>query len=77
MRPVAVDVGSNASGEVTDLTVLAPETISGGSVDETIRIDDGHDIEVVVVQGLSDKRILATVAADELVSHVLNGLEKD
>lgn len=40
----------------------------------TIRVDDGHDVEVILVNDVGDEGILLAVALDELVGHVLDRL---
>lgn len=47
--PVAIDVGANAAVSAEGLAILAPKTVSGLRVDETVGVHDWHDVEVKVV----------------------------
>jgi hypothetical protein len=47
--------------------------MSGGL---TIRVDDGEDVEVIVVQGAPDNSIVVLVAQNKLVGEILDGLSK-
>lgn len=47
--PVTVDVTTDTASRWRGLAVLAPQTIAGLRVRETIRVDNGEDVEVVCV----------------------------
>lgn len=92
VRPVAVDVTANAGASRDGLTVLAPETVGGLSVDEayhyelvtiqtrswvmlTIRVDNGGDVKVVLVNNSLDSSV-RSVLGQQLVGQVLGSLEQ-
>jgi hypothetical protein len=49
VRPVPVDVSSDAASCWCGLTVLAPHAVSGLGVGEAIRVNNGEDVKVVFV----------------------------
>jgi hypothetical protein len=55
--PVAVDVTADTCVTAHSLSVLAPKTISGLRIEEAIRIDDGRDVEVELIDERFDGRI--------------------
>ena len=57
VRPVAVDISTDTALSTDGLAVLAPETISCLCVDKSIRVDNGHDVEVELVDDSLDARI--------------------
>lgn len=72
--PVAVDVAADARGARVGLAVLAPETVAGLGVDEAVRVDDGEDVELVLVDEGLDGGVGAVVG-QEVVGLVLGDLE--
>lgn len=92
VRPVAVDVTTNTGAARDGLTVLAPETVGGLSVDEayhhdlaiihtrrwvmlTIRVDNGGDVKVVLVDNSLDSSV-GSVLGQQLVGQVLGSLRQ-
>jgi hypothetical protein len=67
--PIPVDVTTNAAGCRGGLAVFAPHAVAGLSVGEAIGVDDGEDVEVVLVLVTGDRGISG---AEELVCGVLN-----
>lgn len=49
VRPVTVDVTTDAGVTADGLTVLAPQSVRGLGVDEAVRVHDGRDVEVELV----------------------------
>ena len=49
MSPVSVDIAANAGGSWGRLAVLPPQTVAALCESETIRVDDGENVEVVLV----------------------------
>ena len=47
--PVAVDVAADAGGPGVGLAVLAPQAGGGLRKNKTVRVDDGEDVELVLV----------------------------
>jgi hypothetical protein len=72
VRPVAVDVSADAAVSADGLAVLAPETISCLGVDESVWVDNGHDIEVELVDDSLDVGIRG-VLSEQLPGEVLCG----
>lgn len=76
MWPIAVEIDSPACVRLVcarkrRLTILAPQAILRLSVDETIRVDKGDEIEVVVIKE-GAYQLVFTIPIDQLVSQVLD-----
>jgi hypothetical protein len=67
--PVAVDVAADAAGRGCGLAVLAPHSVGGLSVGKAVRVDDGEDVEVVLVLEAGSCGI---GGGEELVCCILN-----
>jgi hypothetical protein len=74
--PVSVDVAADACASCIGLTVLAPKTLVGLSVNEAVGIDHGEDIEVVLVEETFDLRV-RVVLGHEVICEVLVGHGRD
>jgi hypothetical protein len=74
VRPVSVEVDAPA-GRIGSwrwgLAVLAPEAVVGLGVYEAVWVDEGDEVEVVVVDERGDEFVFA-VAGDELVCEVFD-----
>jgi len=70
VRPVAIDVSANAAVSADGLAVLAPETIRCLGVDKTIWVDNGHDVEIKLVDNSLDVGI-RSVLGEQLPGEVL------
>jgi hypothetical protein len=67
--PVAVDVAANAAGRGCGLAILAPHSVGGLGVGETVRVDDGENVEIVFVLEAGSCGI---GGGEELVCCILN-----
>lgn len=68
--PVTVDVTANASAASVGLTVLAPQTSVGLGEDEAVRVNNGEDVEVVLVDEALDLGV-GVVLGQEVEGQVL------
>lgn len=68
--PVAVNVSSDTATAANGLAVLAPEAVICLGVDKAIGVDDGHDVEVELVDDGLDARVRG-VFGEQLPGHVL------
>lgn len=76
VRPVTVDVSTNAAASADGLAVLAPESVGCLTVDETVRVDYRHDVEVELVNnGLNV--CIRGVLREQLPREVLRGHSGD
>jgi len=62
--PVAVYVSAYTGVAADGLTVLAPETVGGLAVEEAVRVDDGCDVEVELVDERLDSSICGVFGED-------------
>lgn len=76
IRPVAVHIRADTAASADGLTVLAPQTVVCLRVDEAVGVDDGHDVEVELVDGSLDVGIRG-VLGKQLPGHVLGGHRGD
>lgn len=74
--PVAVDVVAEAAAAGGGLAVLAPQAVGGLGVDEAVRVDDGEDVEVVLVDEALDLGV-GGVLGQQVVGNVLVGHRAD
>lgn len=72
--PVAVVVSADARLAAARLAVLAPQTVVGLSVQEAVWVDNGHDVEVKLVDERTD-RCVGRVLGQKVPGHVLGGLQ--
>jgi hypothetical protein len=75
-RPVAVDVVAEAGAASGRLAVLAPQALRGLGVAEAVRVDDGDDVEVVLVDQRLDGRV-GGIVGQKVPSKVLGHHGRD
>lgn len=76
VRPITVDITTDAGVTADGLTILAPQAVRGLGVDEAVRVHDGRDIEVELVHHGLDGGI-RRVLRQQRVRDVLGGLGRD
>lgn len=74
--PVAVDVTADARVAADRLAVLAPKAVRSLGVDEAVRVHDGRDVEVELVDYGLDGGV-GRVLRQQRVRDVLGGLGRD
>lgn len=70
--PVSVDVASHAAGGRRSLAVLAPHAVRRLRVGETVGVDNGEDIKVVLVL---EGPVVCIGGSQKLVRGIFNNLE--
>lgn len=76
VRPVPVDITTDARVTADSLAILAPQAVRGLGVDEAVRIHDGRDVEVELVHHGLDGGI-RRVLRQQRVRDVLCRLRRD